>query len=119
MIQALLRLADGWRPKRKNVDFPDAFQIAKQCKVRELYLVWMVDIVKNDEYIQVLRVWDILPLSEIPKLARRLDNIFAMYTDDYIDLCKMQCIEGYTFLFDPFAYLSDVKKIHFRYIHFS
>ncbi|KAJ8629373.1 hypothetical protein MRB53_022696 [Persea americana] len=94
VIQALLRLADGCRPKSKIVDFPDAFQFAKQCRVRELYLVWMVDIVKNEEYIQVLRVWDILPLSEIPKLTRRLDNIFAMYTDEYIDLCKMKCIEG-------------------------
>ncbi|KAJ8629370.1 hypothetical protein MRB53_022693 [Persea americana] len=94
VIQVLLRLADGCRPKSKNVGFPDAFQFAKQCRVRELYVVWMVDIVKNEEYIQVLKVWDILPLSEIPKLARRLDSIFAMYTDEYIDLCKMKRIEG-------------------------
>lgn len=100
----LLRLADGHRPKSKIADFPDAFQFAKQCRVRELYVVWMVDIVKNEEYIQVLKLWDILPLSEIPKLARRLDNIFAMYTDEYIDLCKMKRIEGYTFLLNPLAY---------------
>lgn len=102
----LLKLADGRRPKSKNVDFPYAFQFAKQCRVtrvRELYVVWTVDIVKNEEYIQVLKVWDILPLSEIPKLARRLDNIFAMYTDEYMDLCKMKCIEGYTFLLNPLA----------------
>ena len=115
----LLRLADGRRPKSKSVNFSDAFQLAKQCRVSELYVVWMVDIVKNDEYVQVLKVWDILPLSEIPKLARRLDNIFAMYTDEYIDLCKMKCIEGYTFLLNPLACQNDVNKfiaVHFFYL---
>ncbi|XP_058090437.1 uncharacterized protein LOC131236919 isoform X2 [Magnolia sinica] len=94
VMQLLLRLADGWRPKSKSLDFPDSFQLAKQCRVRELYLIWMVDIVKDGRYFQVLKVWDIVPMTEIPKLVKRLDNIFAMYTDTYIEHCKVKCVEG-------------------------
>ncbi|XP_058090435.1 uncharacterized protein LOC131236918 [Magnolia sinica] len=94
VIQLLLRLADGWRPKSKSLDFPDSFQLAKQFRVRELSLVWMVDIVKDGRYFQVLKVWDIVPMTEIPKLVKRLDNVFAMYTDAYIEHCRVKCFEG-------------------------
>ncbi|XP_058076276.1 uncharacterized protein LOC131224859 [Magnolia sinica] len=94
VIQLLLRLADGWRPKSKSFDFPDSFQLAKQCRVRELSLVWMVDIVKDGRYFQVLKVWDVVPTTEVPKLLKCLDNVFAMYTDVYIEHCRVKCVEG-------------------------
>ncbi|XP_058076265.1 uncharacterized protein LOC131224851 [Magnolia sinica] len=93
VFQVLLRLADGWRPKSKSLDLKDSFQLAKQCRVRELYIVWMVDI-DDGRYFQVLKVWDIVPLTEIPKLIKRLDNIFSKYTDVYIEHCRMKCVEG-------------------------
>ncbi|KAL5984656.1 hypothetical protein ACLOJK_041277 [Asimina triloba] len=94
VIQLLLRLADGWRPKSKSLEFPDSFQLAKQCRVKDWYLIWMVDILKERNYIQVLKVWDIVPLTEIPRLSNRLDNIFAMFTDAYIEHCKERSVDG-------------------------
>ncbi|XXG72001.1 hypothetical protein AAC387_Pa07g1195 [Persea americana] len=39
--------------------------------------------------------WKVLFSDDFRKsFSKRLDNIFAMYTDEYIDLCKMKCIEG-------------------------
>ncbi|XP_058076289.1 uncharacterized protein LOC131224868 [Magnolia sinica] len=96
VIQLLLRLAEGWRPRRRSIYFPDSYKLAKQCRVRGLYLIWTVDIeiIKDERYIQVLKVWDILSMVEIPNLVNRLDINFALYTDDYIKHCRERCLDG-------------------------
>ncbi|KAG9442386.1 hypothetical protein H6P81_018240 [Aristolochia fimbriata] len=94
VIQLLLRLAGGWHPKSKILVFPGSFQLAKYCKVKDLSLIWMIDIAKREDYIQVIKVWDIVPTTDISKLVKRLDNIFGMYTDDYISHCQTKCFEG-------------------------
>ncbi|KAG8369518.1 hypothetical protein BUALT_Bualt14G0021900 [Buddleja alternifolia] len=96
-INILLKLASGWRPKKINVDRTCEISsyIVKQFKVEGYYVVCSIDIMKDSIYEQVLKVWDILPLVEIPKLLKRLDNIYAMCTDDFINHCKEKCFEGY------------------------
>jgi senataxin len=66
----------------------------KQFKVEGLFIVCSKDIVKESRYTQVLKIWDISPLEDIPKLVKSLDNIFASYTDDFIKRCSEQCLEG-------------------------
>ena len=96
VINLLLKLAGGWRPKKKKVDSvgESYSQIVKQFKVEGMFVVCSVDITKESNYIQVLKVWDILSLEEISKLLQRLDGIFNMYTDDFISRCKEKCLEG-------------------------
>jgi len=96
VIHLLVKLASGWRPKRKNVDSisESSSQIVQQFKVEGRYVVCSIDIQKYSTYTQVLRVWDVLPLEEVAKLLKRLDNIFSMYTDEFIKLCKEKCLEG-------------------------
>ncbi|KAH9698663.1 UvrD-like helicase ATP-binding domain-containing protein [Citrus sinensis] len=84
----LVKLSSGWRPKKRNVE------IIKQFKVERFYIICTIDIVKESQYFQVLKVWDILPLEDVPKLVARLDNILAKYTDEFINHCKEKCIEG-------------------------
>jgi len=77
-------------------------RILKQFKVEGLYVVcandivkdWS-DVVKEFRYRQVLKIWDLLPLEDIPKLIKRLDSMFGKYTDDYINHCKERCLDGY------------------------
>ncbi|XP_031256256.1 uncharacterized protein LOC116114239 isoform X2 [Pistacia vera] len=96
VINLLLKLASGWRPKRRNIDSvcESSSHIIKQFKVEGLYTICTIDVVKESNYIQVLKVWDILPLEDVPKLVKRLDDIFVNYTDDYINCCKEKYIEG-------------------------
>ncbi|KAL3506739.1 hypothetical protein ACH5RR_032121 [Cinchona calisaya] len=96
VINLLLKLASGWRPKRKNLDSvcESSSQIVKQFKVEGLYVVCSIEIISESGYKQVLKVWDILSLEEVPKLLRRLDSIFNMYTDDFISRCKEKSLEG-------------------------
>ncbi|XP_059650771.1 uncharacterized protein LOC132296602 [Cornus florida] len=96
VLNLLLKLSSGWRPKKRNVDSvcESSSQIVKQFKVEGLYAVCTIDIVKKSRYIQVLKVWDILPLEGISQLVKRLDSIFAMYTDDFINCCKEKSLEG-------------------------
>ena len=104
MINLLLKLSSGWRPKKKCVDpiCGDSSQILKQFKVEGLYVVcandivkdWS-DVVKEFRYHQVLKIWDVLPAEDISKLIKRLDSIFGKYTADFINHCKERCLEGY------------------------
>ncbi|CAH9085205.1 unnamed protein product [Cuscuta europaea] len=95
-LNLLLKLAGGWRPKRKTVDLTcqSSSQIVKQFKVEGQYIVCTVDIQRELKYTQILRVWDFLPLDDVGKLLRRLYSIFAMYTDDFINMCSHRCLDG-------------------------
>ncbi|KAG2708633.1 hypothetical protein I3760_05G201500 [Carya illinoinensis] len=103
VIERLFKLSQGWRPKKKSSDpvCGSSSKIIKQFKVEDLYIVcandirkeWS-DVVKELRYYQVLKVWDILPAGEIPKLIERLDNMFGKYTDDFLNRCKKKSLEG-------------------------
>ena len=94
VLHLLLNLSSGWRPKKQNFETTcgSSSMILKKFKVERLYIVCTNDIAKNA---QVLKIWDILPLEDIPKLINRLDSIFSRYTDEFINLCKEKCLDGY------------------------
>ena len=96
VLDLLLKLSTGWRPKRMKVDLlcGNSSQILKQFKVESLFVVCSTDIVKESMYTQVLKIWDIMPLEDVPKLVKRLDNIFGSYTDEFISCCSEKCLEG-------------------------
>ncbi|MCL7035948.1 hypothetical protein MKW94_002424 [Papaver nudicaule] len=94
VINLLLKLSNGWSPKKVDSVCENSSQIVKQFKVGRLYVISTVDIVKYSSYVQVLKIWDILPLEEIPKLVKRLDSIFSMYTDDFMNRCKEKNADG-------------------------
>ena len=96
-MHLLLKLANGWRPKNRSVDLhcEKSSQIIKKFKVNGYYVICTIDIIKEGEYMQVMKVWDILTLEEIPKLTKRLEGVFAAYTDDYINRCTAKRLEGY------------------------
>ncbi|KAH6770322.1 hypothetical protein C2S52_015125 [Perilla frutescens var. hirtella] len=96
VINFLLNLASGWRPKKKNVNWncENSSHVVKQFIVDIYCVVCSIDIIKDSIYKQVLKVWDILPKSETAKLLRRLDSIFSMYTDDFVNHCNEKLFEG-------------------------
>lgn len=75
IINLLVKLSKGWRPKKIIMDpnFENHSPILNQFKVEGLHVVCMIDIRKEaGSYIQISKVWDLLPLEEIPKLMKRL-----------------------------------------------
>ncbi|CAK7338818.1 unnamed protein product [Dovyalis caffra] len=100
VICLLAKLSSGWRqsPNDGNIIVRKgtSSELLEQYKVNdELNLIWTVDIIKeNSNHTQILKVWDILPLHDLPKLARRLDAVFGNYTVDKMNRCKHKCIEG-------------------------
>ncbi|KAJ4974780.1 hypothetical protein NE237_007954 [Protea cynaroides] len=99
-IALLMKLASGWRhPQLLNnlyLSGGTSSELLEVYKVDELLnIVWTVDIFReNFNCIQVLKVWDILPLQEIPKLANQLDSLFGNYRVDDMNRCKFKCAEG-------------------------
>ncbi|KAM3753439.1 hypothetical protein ACB098_03G094400 [Castanea mollissima] len=101
VINLLLKISSGWRPKKLSVICESSSQILKQFKVEGLYIVCANDIVKEWSdiakelrYSQVLKIWDILPIEDIPKLVKRLDSMFGKYTVQFINCCQEKCLEG-------------------------
>ncbi|XVF02939.1 hypothetical protein REPUB_Repub04eG0217800 [Reevesia pubescens] len=96
VLNLLLKLSCGWRPKKRNVDIicESSSMVLKQFKVEGLYIVCSIDVVKEQRYTQVLKAWDLLPLEDIERLVKRLDGIFKMYTDDFISHCNEKHLEG-------------------------
>ncbi|XP_039685098.1 uncharacterized protein [Medicago truncatula] len=88
VIGLLLKLSSGWRPKRIKVDLlcGTSSQMLKQYKVEGLFVVCSKDIVKESNFTQVLRIWDILPPEDIPIVVKLLDSIFGSYTDDFTEV---------------------------------
>ena len=97
VLNLLLKLSSGWRPKNKSVDLccEASSQILKQFKVEGLYVICTIDIIKEVKYVQVLKVWDILALDEILKLKKRLEGVYSAYTNDFNNRCTEKCLEGY------------------------
>ncbi|KAG5534410.1 hypothetical protein RHGRI_022510 [Rhododendron griersonianum] len=99
VLSILQRLSGGWhRHGDANVlKLGGTYsQLLELYPVNELLnLVWSVDIERESSMdIQVLKVWDILPIAEILKLANRLDTVFGNYTIDKMNRCKCRSFEG-------------------------
>uniref|UniRef100_A0A5B6ZB49 Helicase MAGATAMA 3 n=1 Tax=Davidia involucrata TaxID=16924 RepID=A0A5B6ZB49_DAVIN len=100
VLSLLTKLSSGWRQPQNDRILNDmngtSFQLLELYKVKKLLnLIWTVDIQKeNSKYIQVLRVWDILPLCDIPKLAQHLNNLFRSLTVNTMNRCVCKSVEG-------------------------
>ncbi|PON39575.1 ATP-dependent DNA helicase PcrA [Parasponia andersonii] len=95
ILTLLLKLSSGWRPKRPLVESGSGSSLEiMRFKVEGLYVISTVDITKDFKYKQVLKIWDVLPLDDIPKLIKRLDNIFGKYTENFVNLCNEKSFDG-------------------------
>ncbi|RDX89211.1 TPR and ankyrin repeat-containing protein 1, partial [Mucuna pruriens] len=114
VVSLLLKLSSGWRPKRVKVDLfcGNSSKILKQFKVGGLFVVCSTDVVKESSYTQVLKIWDILPLEDIPKLVKRLDSIIGSYTEEFASRCSEKCIEGNMEV--PISWEKSIEIIKFR-----
>lgn len=105
VVLLLKDLANGNRqPQKKKKLFVHggtSSQLLEQYKVDgSLILVWTVDIMKEKSYyIQILKIWGILSLSQMPNLVRLLDILFDRYPAAKMDRCKHKCFDGYVFTF--------------------
>ncbi|KAL6993306.1 hypothetical protein U1Q18_011422 [Sarracenia purpurea var. burkii] len=107
VISLLRNLSSGWHQHQKdrilNMNGTSS-ELLELYKVNALLtLIWSVDIVRensndvvreNSNDVQVLKVWDVLPLTEVPKLATRLDIVFGNYTVNTMNRCKCRRLEG-------------------------
>ncbi|MCL7033940.1 hypothetical protein MKW94_007093 [Papaver nudicaule] len=104
VVVLLMKLASGRRdcPSRREKKLGIrkgmiASPLLKQTNIDGFYkLLWTTDIVKeNTKYTtQVLKILNILPHMEIPRLAKKLDIIFGSYSIDKVSRCEFKCFEG-------------------------
>lgn len=102
VLSLLEKLSNGWRCQLNNrrnriVKEKISSQLLEHYKVNDqLYLVWTIDVLEeNSNFIQVLKVLDIRPLSNIAELAKQLQILFESYKTDKISRCKYKCNDGY------------------------
>ncbi|PWA64845.1 uvrD-like Helicase, ATP-binding domain, P-loop containing nucleoside triphosphate hydrolase [Artemisia annua] len=78
VLNLLVRLSTGWRPDNISLGLCRENSSKQQFNVEGLYIICILDIIKEIQYVQVMKVWDILPYEEIPKLTKPLENIFSL-----------------------------------------
>ncbi|KAK9106432.1 hypothetical protein Syun_022443 [Stephania yunnanensis] len=102
LLFLMKKLASGWRDSSKArsnlksipINGASSQLVELYNVVGQYYLLWTVDIVKEDKkYIQVLKFWDALQSQEIPKLVQHLDFVFGNYTMNTMNRCKFKCVE--------------------------
>nr|XP_011463726.1 PREDICTED: uncharacterized protein LOC101298122 [Fragaria vesca subsp. vesca] len=97
VVSLLLKLSTGWRGTKRNAEIVcvTSSMVVKKFKVQGLYILCSTDIIKHLRYMQVLKVWDILPdLCAIQTLVNHLDLFFVRYTAGFIKLCCEKYFEG-------------------------
>ena len=52
---------------------------------------------ENSEDVQVLKIWDVIPFVQIPKLTIRLAAEFESYSAKTINQCKYEKLERYAY----------------------
>ncbi|KAL5076958.1 hypothetical protein RYX36_015942 [Vicia faba] len=96
----LMLLSSGWHQPHQDINFgvvdDTSSQLLGLCKVNELlYLVWTINILEeNSNYVQVLKIWDVLPLSEVSKMVRNINIFCRNYSVDIHRCCKIRCSNG-------------------------
>lgn len=94
-----MKLSSGWRKSEKNMfsnKGGNSSVLLEEYVVKHLKLIWTIDIQQqNSTYLQVLKIWDILPGNHIPKFAKNLDMHFGQYTIDMMNRCKYKRVEWY------------------------
>lgn len=92
------RISQGWLHEEESErdNLVSSSQLLKQSKIDDvLRLIWAVDILKEEfHYVQVLKIWDVVPLSDAPEAVKRLDSNHMKYTRDEIEKCRARCIRG-------------------------
>ncbi|CAL8088440.1 unnamed protein product [Prunus armeniaca] len=101
VISLIKKLSNGWRQSQNDKVIighgGTSAELLETYEVNELlYLIWSVEIHKqNSDFVQVMKIWDIVPLSDIPKLTERLDIVFGNYTVDKMMSNKVGQIFNY------------------------
>ena len=90
IMNLISKLASGWRPKKSDVGLlpKSSSPMVKQFEVEGLYVLCTVDILKELRYIQILKIWDVLPLRDAMIVVEHLDSEFKIYADDFISHCN-------------------------------
>lgn len=58
-------------------------------------LIWAVDILKeNFHYVQVPKIWDVVPSSDALEAVKHLELNSVKYTRDEIEKWRARCIRG-------------------------
>ncbi|KAJ6813050.1 uncharacterized protein M6B38_145180 [Iris pallida] len=91
ILGLLWKLSCGWRPKRRSLYLS---MYVKQFRVQGLTVVCTTDVVKENNYIQVMKVWDVLTLMDVPKLLQRLEHMMSLFDPIYVKYCMADKFEG-------------------------
>ncbi|XP_010528610.1 PREDICTED: uncharacterized protein LOC104805665 [Tarenaya hassleriana] len=97
IMKLLERISQGrFQCQSERDSLVSSFEILKQDEIDDvLSLVWAVDFIKEGlHYVQILKVWEVLPQSKVPRAVQRLDKYYSRYTKVEILRCTSRLTRG-------------------------
>ncbi|GLJ34114.1 hypothetical protein SUGI_0685700 [Cryptomeria japonica] len=77
------------------------------------------DVGQREQVSQVPKIWNVLTLRELPGLRQGLENVFAIYTLENIEQCKVKYLESDGINVLPMQWKDDPESVWYKYIHKS
>ncbi|KAL6552045.1 hypothetical protein OROGR_008199 [Orobanche gracilis] len=97
VISVLVKLSNGWRPQKKAETDGASCQLLEQCDVNGplLKLLWTVVVLReNSTDTQVIKILDILPQTDIAKMAKQFNILLGNYTMNQMSRCLCKRTQG-------------------------
>ncbi|KAH7444504.1 hypothetical protein KP509_02G080200 [Ceratopteris richardii] len=101
------RLASGYHASKYKIDIKDLEGLVEVHMVMDMCLVWSIDIDRDSEVQQIIKIWDLIDKSKLSMYIRRLQNAFKVYSEGYIDRCKKRSFSEDNVLMYPTRWEKD------------
>ncbi|CAE5963042.1 unnamed protein product [Arabidopsis arenosa] len=95
VMSFLEKLSNGKELLQQEDEIESEYLLRQEEIDDGLSLIWAIDIFKkNNHHIQVLKIWQVLPSSDVSRATEHLEKHYKRYTKVKIKRCRYICSQG-------------------------
>ncbi|CAL9239435.1 unnamed protein product [Arabidopsis halleri] len=95
VMSFLEKLSNGKELLQQEDEIESEYLLRQQEIDDGLSLIWAIDIFKkNNHHVQVLKIWQVLPSSDVSRATEHLEKHYKRYTKVKIKRCRYICSQG-------------------------
>ncbi|MCO5576944.1 hypothetical protein L7F22_030765 [Adiantum nelumboides] len=88
ILYKIRRLALGHHASKYKMTVEELKDLVEVHMVGDLCLIWSIDVERDLQVQQIIKIWDLKDVAKLPVYVKRLQNAFTVYSEGYIKRCK-------------------------------